>query len=234
MMKYFLTFLIILFSHAVYAQDEPSIALENAPINSHDKKSIERGAKFFATVCMACHTLIYMRYDPIAQQAGITYEKMPTKITNWPNGVKPPDLTLEASRRGVDWIYTYLHSFYVDPSRPTGFNNLLVPKTAMPDMVQAFQGRQILTPKLQVGDKIYDRVYQWYDLVELQSQGSMSPDKFDDTIVDLVNFLNYASSPYQIEQHQIGIWVIGYLFIFFILMYWLKKSYWKNIKRLHE
>lgn len=234
MIRYFITLLFLIFTHAAYAQEEISIALEKAPVDIHDKKSIERGAKFFGTVCIACHTLIYMRYDSIAQKAGITYERMPTKITNWPNGIKPPDLSLEVSRRGADWIYTYLHSFYVDPSRPTGFNNLLVPQTGMPDMLQAFQGKQVLTSKLAMGKKIYDKDYQWYDLVELQSQGSMSPDKFDETVADLVNFLNYASSPYQVEQQRIGFWVIGYFILFFILMYKLKRMYWKGIKRLHK
>ena len=81
--------------------------------------------------------MIYLRYDKIAQEAGITYEKMPINVKTWPYGVTPPDLSLEADVRGVDWIYTYLHSFYQDSSRPTGVNNLLVPNTAMPDIVAA-------------------------------------------------------------------------------------------------
>ncbi|MHB1948915.1 MAG: cytochrome c1 [Gammaproteobacteria bacterium] len=228
MIKYFLIIFLCFFINEAYAQEEISIVLEKAQINFHDKKSLERGAKYFATVCMACHTLIYMRNDTLAQKAGITYEKMPTKITNWPNGVKPPDLSLEVSRRGADWIYTYLHSFYTDTTRPTGFNNLLVPKTAMPDMVAAFQGRQILVPR---ENKIYDRDYQWYDLVQLQAHGSMTPEQYDVMDNDNENFLAYASEPYKVEQERLGLWVIVYFLILFILMVALKHAYWKDLQR---
>lgn len=234
MLKWIVTLWVFLFAQIVCAEEEMPIALEKAPVNIHDKKSIERGAKFFATICMACHTLIYLRYDPVAREAGITYEKMPTKVTTWPYGVKPPDLSLEVSRRGADWIYTYLHSFYMDPSRPTGANNLLVPKTAMPDMVAAFQGQQVHVPPAQEGKHIYDHLYQWYDLVELQKQGSMTPEQFDATIADVVNFLAYAAEPYKAQQEHIGWWVLGYLFVLFLLMYKLKKSYWKNVQRSHS
>lgn len=231
MIKYFLVIVFFVFANVAYAQEEESIALEKAQVNFHDKEALQRGAKYFATVCMACHTLIYMRNDSLAQKAGVTYEKMPTKITNWPNGVKPPDLSLEASRRGVDWIYTYLHSFYTDPSRPTGFNNLLVPKTAMPDMVVAFQGRQVLVPK---EHKVFDHEEQWYDRVQLQAHGSMTPEQFDVMVNDIVSFLAYASEPYKVEQERIGIWVIVYFLILFFFMLALKHAYWKDVPRPHD
>src|SRR6185312_16828577 len=122
MMRYLLILLMIFSVGLAAHAEELTIELEKVHIDLHDKKSIERGAKFFATTCMACHTLIYLRYDKVAQRAGITYEKMPTQVKTWPFNVTPPDLSLEANVRGADWIYTYLHSFYVDPGRPTGFN----------------------------------------------------------------------------------------------------------------
>jgi ubiquinol-cytochrome c reductase cytochrome c1 subunit len=142
-MKYILIFIVFFVSTFSFAEEEVAVALEKAPIDHSDHKSIKRGAKFFSTTCMACHTLIYMRYNKLAQDAGVTYEKMPVKITTWPLGVKPPDLSLEVSRRGADWVYTYLHSFYLDPARPTGANNLLVPQTAMPGIIMSFQGQQV-------------------------------------------------------------------------------------------
>ena len=42
-------------------------------------------------------------------------------------GAPAPDLTLVARVRGTDWIYTYLRSFYADPSRPFGVNNVVFP-----------------------------------------------------------------------------------------------------------
>jgi ubiquinol-cytochrome c reductase cytochrome c1 subunit len=207
------------------------LMLAHAKIDPTDTKSIERGAKFFAATCMSCHTLIYLRYNKLANDAGITYEKMPINVKNWPNGVKPPDLSLEADVRGVDWIYTYLHSFYKDTTRPTGVNNLLVPNTSMPNIVAGFQGEQEF-----VAHPVTDLFNgtEYFDWVKLVKQGSMSPNEFDATIADVVNFLNYAAAPYQAEQHRIGYWVILFLIVMSILLYLLKREYWKDVKKMKE
>lgn len=231
MMKYFLLIIALLFATVSALAEDAPMALDHAVIHPRDMESIKRGAKFFATNCMVCHTLIYLRYNTLAQQAGITYDKMPVNVKDWPNGVTPPDLSLETDVRGVDWIYTYLHSFYVDTTRPTGANNLLVPNTAMPGVISAFQGQQVLATDTKASQKIVDHGFQWYDLLVLQSQGAMTPQQFDDTITDVVNFLHYAAAPYQAEQHDLGYWVIGFLIILFFLMYLLKKEYWKDVKK---
>jgi ubiquinol-cytochrome c reductase cytochrome c1 subunit len=220
-MKYLLYFL-LLCSSPLFAE-EKTIALEKVSINIHDTASIKRGASFFATNCMACHTMIYLRYDTLAKKAGVVYERMPINVKEWPFGIKPPDLSLEASVRGPDWIYTYLHSFYVDTSRPTGFNNLLFPNTAMSNILLAYQG-----PQERIKTTISS---QWYDQLVLIHQGSMTPEQFDDTLKDVVNFLQYAAEPYQIKQHRIGFWALLFLFTFFILIYLLKREYWKDIKK---
>lgn len=229
MIRSLLIILIILLATKVCAEELPAgLVLAEAPINRTDMDSIKRGATFFANTCMACHTLIYLRYNDVAKKAGITYEKMPINVKDWPLGVKPPDLSLETNVRGVDWIYTYLHSFYVDPSRPTGSNNLLLPNTAMTNIVAPYQGEQHL-----VKDATPDLLghFQWYDLVQLTRQGSMTPEQFDATIRDLVNFLAYAAEPYYEEQRKIGAWVLGFIVILGIMMYFLKREYWKDVKK---
>lgn len=218
------------FSHAWAEGPEfTGLQLAKAPIDETDMDSIKRGAKFFATNCMSCHTLKYLRYDPVAKEAGISADKTPANILT--NGVKPPDLSLEADSRGVDWIYTYLHSFYQDTSRPSGVNNLVFPGTAMPDMVGAYQGDQVL-----VQNPIHDILgeTQWYDWVKLTRQGTMAPDEFDRTVGDLVNFLAYAAEPYHAKQVHIGQWVLCFLVVLFVLMYLLKREYWKDVKKLKE
>jgi ubiquinol-cytochrome c reductase cytochrome c1 subunit len=55
-------------------------------------------------------------------------------------GATPPDLTIVARARGeagnagagADWLYTYLRSFYRDPNRPTGWNNVVFENVGMP------------------------------------------------------------------------------------------------------
>lgn len=224
----YLLLLVFLWSTSLFADSLP-IVLEKAPINLNDKASLERGAKFFAHTCMACHTLIYLRYNEMAKKAGVLYERMPINVKKWPNDIKPPDLSLEASRRGPDWLYTYLHSFYIDSSRPTGANNLVLPNTAMPYILSVFQGRQILLPKNEIIQGIFSTSGEWYDLLELQTTGTMTPEQFDQVTIDLVNFLTYASAPYQSEQMHIGYFVLIFLLLLFVLVYLLKREYWKEV-----
>lgn len=236
MLRYIIAIIITSFATQIWAENLPpveEIALSQAPIDRSDMESIKRGAKFFATNCMSCHTMVYLRYNKVAQEAGITIDKMPINVKSWPYGVTPPDLSLEANVRGVDWIYTYLHSFYKDSARPTGANNLLVPNTAMPGIISAYQGEQVLRTK-ELDPGIISRTIYWYDLVELTTQGSMTPGQFDDAMADLVNFLAYAAEPYRGEQHNIGIWVLGFLAIMFVLTYLLKKEYWKDVKKRRD
>lgn len=232
-MKRILLFFIatILLSTNVLAEEGSfdNLVLSKAPVNHYDMESIKRGAKTFATTCMSCHTMRYLRYDKIAQDAGITLDKMPLNVTKWPNDVTPPDLSLEASYRGVDWIYTYLHSFYKDTGRPSGVNNLLRPNTAMPNILGPFQGEQELVKEPQGG--VYSTDIEWFTLLNLVKEGSMTPEQYDAMTIDLTNFLAYASEPYYQEQHYWGVRVLVFLLIFTIMMYFLKKEYWKDVKR---
>lgn len=232
MKRYILAVFLIVFSAQVWAEEGKfeDLVLSQAPINRSDIESIKRGAKFVATNCLSCHTFKYLRYDKLAQEAGITWEKMPLNVTSWPNGITPPDLSLEASVRGVDWIYTYLHSFYKDPSRPTGVNNLLVQNSGMSNILGPYQGEQELVNDPGATGVIYHSV-EWYGLLNLVKEGSMTSQQFDDTTIDVTNFLAYASEPFYIEQHRIGWWVLGFLVIFTTMMYFLKKEYWKDVKR---
>lgn len=233
-MRYLVAIFLILFSMQSFADEtldelRERMQLAEAPVNPTDMQSIERGAKFFANTCMSCHTMVYLKYDKLAKKAGITYDKMPVNVKDWPYGVKPPDLSSEADLRGVNWLYTYLHSFYVDKERPTGANNLLVPMTAMPAILSPYQGEQALVKKAYGGGILYGDL-QWYDLVKLTRQGTMTPEQFDATVTDLVNFLAYASQPFRVEQEKLGIWVIAFLCILFVFIYFLKLDYWKDVK----
>lgn len=230
MKRYILSALVALFSTQLcWAEAQPieGLQLAEAPVKYSDLESIKRGAKFFAGNCMSCHTLAYLRFDPIAKEAGIVSDKAPIAL----NGVVPPDLSLEADVRGEDWIYTYLHSFYKDSSTPSGVNNLIFPGTAMPAILAPYQGEQVLVEK-----PTYDMLHevQWFDLVKPTSQGSMKPDEFDRTMTDLVNFLAYAAQPYRPEQQRIGYWVLGFLSVLFVLMVLLKKEYWKDVKKPND
>lgn len=231
-MRYLIAILLATISCQLWAAEPvEGLQLSEAPIHRNDIDSIKRGAKFFASNCLSCHTLKYLTYDKLTQDAakaaGAKTDHPPVPLF----GITPPDLSLEADVRGVDWIYTYLHSFYVDSTRPSGANNLLVPNTAMTNVLGPYQGEQVLVEH-PVSDMFSQ--YEWFDLVKLTKQGSLSSEDFDKTTADVVNFLAYASAPYHADQERIGYWVLGFLVILFVMMLMLKKEYWKDVKKRRD
>lgn len=228
--SFLLPFVLLLCGAHCFAHDEINMALEPVKVNSHDQASIMRGAKFFAKNCMVCHTMRYLEYNSVAEKAGITLDKMPLKQKEWWRNVIPPDLTLMARQRSPEWLYTYLHSFYKDPSRPTGYNNLLAKDVNMMNVLVPYQGEQeLLNDKKMPSEKLGGQPH-YYSLVKFVKAGSMTPEEFDATITDLVNFLVYASEPAKAEREKMGVWVILFLIVLAGFAYFLKKSYWKNVK----
>src|SRR3546814_11695603 len=61
------------------------------------------------------------------------------------------DLSVIARARGSDWLYTYLRSFYRDETRPTGWNNVVFDKVAMPHVLWQLQGEQMLKAEVEAG-----------------------------------------------------------------------------------
>jgi len=142
-------------------------------------------------------------------------------------GRAPPDLSLEARSRGADWIYSYLKSFYVDPKSPTGANNLMLPNAAMPDVVWELQGMQqpvFRTEKSESGSSI-----QAFDHFEQVSQGKLTSKQYDQVAMDLTNFLSYIAEPVQLERRDLGLKVMGFLIVFFLFAFMLKREVWKKV-----
>ncbi len=142
-------------------------------------------------------------------------------------GAAPPDLTLEARLRGADWIYTYLHSFYVDENRPFGVNNAIFPDVGMPHVLEELQG--ISTATFEVTTDANGLEHQQIVSLTSDESGEMSSDEYDQAVLDLVNFLVYAGEPNKLERQSMGIWVLAFLFVLFIVSYLLKKEYWRDI-----
>jgi ubiquinol-cytochrome c reductase cytochrome c1 subunit len=222
-----------------------ALAREQVSIDLNDKERLQRGAMLFMNYCSGCHSLKYMRYNRMAEELGLTsfdgqldedllknnliFTKStvydPIRIAMLPEdakqwfGMVPPDLSLSARDRGTEWIYNYLRSFYSDNSRPFGTNNLLVPDVAMPNVLEPLIGKMIL---------IKNKATHSSDLVLIE-HGEMYQAEFDSAIKDLVTFLEYVGEPAKMVRYHIGIFVILFLCIFFIVAYRLKKAYWQRI-----
>ena len=46
---------------------------------------------------------------------------------------------------------------------------------------------------------------------------------------DIVNFLDYIGEPIKMQRQQLGIRVIGFLLVFLLIAYMLKREIWKDV-----
>ncbi|GHE81955.1 cytochrome c1 [Thalassotalea profundi] len=231
-MKKFIIAVLAILPTLVFAAG-PSAQLDSANNDLADKESLKRGFQSYINYCLACHQLKYQRYNRTFADLGIdekegvanwmpTGEKPGDHITNnmpakeaakW-FGTAPPDLTLEARFRSPDYIYTYLHSFYVDENRPFGVNNKVFRDVGMPHVLQNLQGV---------------RTMDEHGNLSAATGGTMSPEQYDNFVRDLTNFLEYVGEPNKLERKALGYWVIGFLFILLIFAYLLKVEYWRDV-----
>ncbi|MBL8252462.1 MAG: cytochrome c1 [Candidatus Competibacter sp.] len=220
--------------------------LQVAPLDPHNKASLQNGAKLFVNYCMGCHSLEHQRYNRMARDIGLTEDQvkdnliftgakvgdlmknaMPKSEAKRWFGVVPPDLTLIARSRGADYLYTYLQTFYLDSTRPFGVNNAAFPNAGMPHVLWELQGWQKPVYETHKGPDGHEaKVLKEFELVQ---PGNMSPPEFKEAMADLVNFLSYAGEPIQLVRQQIGIWVVLFLALACVVFYLLKKEYWKDV-----
>jgi ubiquinol-cytochrome c reductase cytochrome c1 subunit len=197
-----------------------------------NRAGLQRGARTFVNYCVSCHSAEFMRYSRMAQDLGLTAEQVQANMVfnggdanqvmrvalakkdgaRW-FGQAPPDLTLAARSRGADWLYGYLHSFYLDPARPFGVNNAVFPNAAMPHVLAGLQGTQ----ELRDGH------------LEQVAPGTLKPAEYDAVVRDLVNFMVYMGEPAKLVRYSPGIKVMLFLLVFSGLAYMVKREYWRDV-----
>jgi ubiquinol-cytochrome c reductase cytochrome c1 subunit len=224
-------------TNAVMAQEEGG--LPSAGTNVHDQASLQRGAKLFFNYCVGCHSLKYVRYSRMAEDLGLSEDEVMKNlnftgakfgdpvISHMPEdsaqqffGKAPPDLSLEVRAKTADWVYGYLNSFYLDPTRPVGWNNTVFPNASMPFPLWELQGLQTAVKKEGSED---------VEKLELSQPGKLTPAQYQQAARDLTNFLEYAAEPAALQRQRYGIWVLLFLAGFTFLAYLLKKEYWKDV-----
>ena len=218
----------------------------------HNRASLQRGARNFMNYCSGCHSAQYVRYNRIAADLGIPEEVLRQNLIFNPDakvsdtirtslstedakrwfGNAPPDLSLIARSRGTDYISAFLKSFYEDPSRPTGVNNLVLKGTAMPHVLASLQGVQHAEFKM-VSTKMTDgSMHEGPEFEKFvpATGGALTPAQYDEFVRDTVNFLAYIGEPVATKRQSLGIWVILFLLVFTAFAYGMKKEYWKDVK----
>lgn len=208
-----------------------------------DQASLQRGAKLYMNNCSGCHSLKYLRYSRIAEDLGLTEEQVQANLNftgskvgeqvhvalSEADGTKffgkmPPDLSVIARVRGSDWIYNYLKSFYLDETRPVGWNNTVFPNAFMPNPLWQMQGLQHAEYGAAAagGDRPVEKLV-------LAQPGTQTPAQFDQTVRDITAFLEYAGEPAALKRQSLGVWAILFLAFFTLLAWLLKKEYWRDV-----
>jgi ubiquinol-cytochrome c reductase cytochrome c1 subunit len=223
-------------------------ALRPANNDITNTASLQRGARNFVNYCLGCHSARYVRYSRLGADLGLSEAQVmenlmftgsaihdtmqvalpPQNAARW-FGTAPPDLSLIARARGTDYIYSFLKSFYLDPKRPTGVNNLILPNTSMPHVLWELQGYQTAVYDGE-SDPAHDAVHKKFKGFELAQAGTLTPEQYDQFVRDTVNFLDYIGEPMQLQRRNLGFQVLGFLLVFFLFAFLLKKEYWKDVK----
>jgi ubiquinol-cytochrome c reductase cytochrome c1 subunit len=218
---------------------------ELAPANTNieNTASLQRGAKYFVNYCLGCHSAQYVRYNKLAEGLRLSEDQLINSLifsdqqpfdtmTNamrsedgerW-FGIAPPDLSLMARARGVDYIYNFLRGFYVDEASFTGANNVVLPNTAMPHVLWELQG--LRRPVYEQAEAGGEPVLAGFEFVR---EGLLSEAEYDQVARDIVNFLDYIGEPMQLERQSLGIKVIGFLLVFLLIAWMLKREVWKDV-----
>ena len=238
-------FALFLAAPAMALASGAAIHLDKAPVNVDDQESLQRGAAVFVNYCLNCHSANYMRYNRM-QDFGLTEQQIkdnllfaaqkpgelmktamrPAEAKVW-FGATPPDLSVITRSRGADWVYTYLRSFYRDDTRPTGWNNVVFDKVGMPHVLQELQGH--LAPVMRTETDHEGKTHQVLDHLTLVKPGKITQAEYDALVGDLVNYLAWMGEPSQAQRKNIGLAVILFLGLFYVVAFYLKREFWKDI-----
>jgi ubiquinol-cytochrome c reductase cytochrome c1 subunit len=211
-----------------------------------DMASVQRGARNYVSYCMGCHSLKYEHWSRLGVDLSIPPEmlqkdllppgdkltdyiltSMPaTDAANW-FGKTPPDLSLMVRARPRGYVYQYLKTFYVDPTRPTGANNLRLPTTAMPHVLSELEGLKAAVYRQQ--PRKGGGTEPVFDHFVTLAPGRLSAAEYDGFVRDTVNFLDYVSDPSQTARRGLGVWVLLFLVVFTWLALLVKREYWKDV-----
>ncbi len=223
------------------------VALEPANVDRDNINSLQRGAANFMNYCSGCHSAEYVRFKTIGKDLDLpekmlidnlmfnaekTFEviqvSMPPKDSARWFGKTPPDLSLMARAKGVDYVYNFLKGFYIDKDSPTGVDNVVLAGTSMPHVLWELQGYQSANFSEHHNDD--GSVTVSFDGFEQRVAGKMDSEDYDEFVRDTVNFLAYMAEPIRSDRRKLGVWVLMFLTFFFIIARMLKKQIWKDVK----
>ena len=238
--------IVVLVASAQAGAATGSVHLEPAEIDPGNISSLQRGARNFMNYCSGCHSAQYVRFNTIGKYLELSEEQlvdnlmfnaektfetiqasMPAEDAARWYGTAPPDMSLMARAKGADYIFNFLKGFYLDADSPTGVDNSVLAGTSMPHVLWQLQGYQRAVIEEHTVDGVASHKIVGFEHV---TTGSLDAEDYDDFVRDTVNFLAYISEPIRSERRKLGVWVLMYLIVFWVIAVMLKKQIWKDVK----
>ena len=194
------------------------IDLDHANPDIMDRASLQNGAKLFMNYCSGCHAISFMRYYRIGNDLGLSDELVAQNLMF--AGSKPGEAMVTAMPENVasKWFGGVPPDLsLVARSKGTDWIYTYL-RSFYEDESRIFG----VNNKVLVNASMPDALWS---LREAQSEA-----EFDNSVRDITNFLDYVGEPAKLIRLQLGKWVLLFLGVLFVLVYMLKKEYWKDVK----
>ena len=205
-----------LLSFNVFAAGD--LHLDHANTDISDTASLQNGAKLFMNYCSGCHAIGFMRYNRIAQDLNLSDSLVAEHLMF--AGEKPGEtITTAMPKEGAaKWF----------GGTPPDLS--LVARAKGTDWIYTYlRGFYEDDSKVfGVNNKVLENA-SMPDVLWSLKEGK-SEAEFDQDVRDITNFLDYVGEPAKLIRTSLGVWVLLFLGVLFILTYLLKKEYWKDVK----
>jgi len=194
------------------------VNLDHADTDIMDRASLQNGAKLFMNYCSGCHAISFMRYNRIGSDLGLSDELVKQNLMfagNKPGETMVTAMPEDAASKWFGGVPPDLS--LVARSKGTDWIYTYL-RSFYEDESRIFG----VNNKVLVNASMPDALWS---LKDTQSEA-----EFDNSVRDITNFLDYVGEPAKLIRLQLGKWVLLFLGVLFILVYMLKKEYWKDVK----
>ena len=194
------------------------VNLDNADTDIMDRASLQNGAKLFMNYCSGCHAISFMRYNRIGSDLGLSDELVKQNLMfagNKPGETMVTAMPEDAASKWFGGVPPDLS--LVARSKGTDWIYTYL-RSFYEDESRIFGVNNKVLANASMPDALWS-------LKDTQSET-----EFDNSVRDITNFLDYVGEPAKLIRLQLGKWVLLFLGVLFILVYMLKKEYWKDVK----
>ena len=194
------------------------VHLDHADTDIFDEASLQNGAKLFMNFCSGCHSISFMRYNRIAKDLNLS-EELVVKNLMFAGKKTGEAITTAMPNEGASKWFGGVPPDLSLVARSKGTDWIYTYLRSF----YADESRMFgVNNKVLVNASMPDVLWS---LREGQSEA-----EFDNSVRDITNFLDYVGEPAKLIRLKLGKWVLLFLGILFILVYMLKKEYWKDVK----